>query len=297
MPQDPALLEDADPRADPSEYSGVLIPRMTALEAVRRYRLTALLPFLAFVAVAVALAASRAPVYTSEARLAIGGVDLSAPGALSGFALASQSLADTYSRAVTAQPVVDQVAKKLRVSSSEVLTDLSATPVPTSPVFRVIAKTGRPGLSREMANAAAVALRDYIQTLGGGSGQNSQHFYDLYRDAAATLQSRQIDEQNAASDYGASKSAANGRKLARARAGLLTAQLSLDGLRQNYLQTASGRVDVASVQPLTTAVDASSDRFNYFLIFLVIGAVAGALAGVALAALRGNRAMRRHFAG
>ncbi len=293
MTQDPVMLEDPGLRAD--IHRSLLVPRMSAFEAIRRHWLTALLPFVAFVAAAVVLAAARAPVYTAEARLAIAGVDLSSPGALSGFASASESLASTYSRSVTAQPVVEQVAQKVGASPTEVLADLSATPVPLSPVFRVIATTNSASLAPEMANAAAVALQDYIQTLNAGAQRGGKRFYDEYRQAAGTVQSLQVDQQNASSDYAQHKTAANARELAKTRADLSTAQLGLQGLEQNYLATTGGRVDIATVQQINTAADASSDRRSHFLIFVLIGAVAGALAGVAVATLRGNRALRRHF--
>lgn len=272
---------------------------MSAFEAVRRHWLTALLPLVVFLGAAAALAVSRPPVYTAQARLAIGGIDLTAPGALSGFSQASQSLASTYSRAVTAEPVVQQVAQQVGADPDVVRNSLSASPVPMSPVFSVSAETGSSRASIEIANSAADALRDYVTALNKGAQTTDAAggpFLESYRRASNRSQVALNERDKAQQRFDASSSKRNRRRLARARADFSAAQVRLEAQRQNYLTSSSGQVTIAQVQRLTSAVDASSDRLNYFAIYLFIGAVAGGLAGVALATLRGNRALSRQLA-
>src|SRR4051812_9451962 len=78
-------------------------PRISILRAARRHWVLVALPIVVFVALAAGIGLSREPTYTGAARLNIGRIDVSAPGALSGFSAATQALASSYSRAIDAE--------------------------------------------------------------------------------------------------------------------------------------------------------------------------------------------------
>ena len=62
------------------------LPQVGLLQSARRYWLLVLLPILMFVPVAAVIAAKRTPTYTAEARLTVGRLNISTPGAVQGFA-------------------------------------------------------------------------------------------------------------------------------------------------------------------------------------------------------------------
>src|SRR5689334_12701293 len=80
--------------------------RVSAFDAVRRYWwLLIALGAIGAAAAYLVAGEERKPVYTAEARLAVGRIDVSTQS-IPGFATASQLLADSYSRAIVATNVI-----------------------------------------------------------------------------------------------------------------------------------------------------------------------------------------------
>ena len=90
---------------EPPRTGADQMPRIGITDAVRREWPLAIAPVVALVLLALFVGIARSPVYTSEARLTVGQIDLRQPGALQGFVTATQSLASSYSRAITAEAV------------------------------------------------------------------------------------------------------------------------------------------------------------------------------------------------
>ena len=103
-------------RSRPNGADGAPAPRRVvhvgSLEAVRRYPLLALAPLVLLTALAVAYGVTRSPTYTAESRVSVSRIGLTSPGALNGFPIASAALASTYSRAIDADPIVADVARR-----------------------------------------------------------------------------------------------------------------------------------------------------------------------------------------
>jgi hypothetical protein len=127
-------------------------------DALRRHWLLAPLPLIVLVGVALADALTRTPTYTPECRLVMGGLDLSQPGALSGYANATQGLASTYSRAITANAVAAPLSRWLGENRFVPAERLRTTPLPARPVFRVIAEGDSSEDSVRLATAAGRSL-------------------------------------------------------------------------------------------------------------------------------------------
>src|SRR4051794_31748049 len=140
------------------------VPRLTPLQAVRRHLALVLLPVVVFAGVAVAYGVTRTPVYSSTAQLNVGGVNLSVQS-IPGYAVAVTQLADAYSRAADATPVVRVVARRTGMRPDAVIRDVSVTPVERSPVIRVAAQGKTAGAAQRLANAQADALAAYARTL------------------------------------------------------------------------------------------------------------------------------------
>ncbi len=87
---------------------------------------------------------ARNPTYTAESRLSVGRVDVSTQS-INGYVQAALTLSDSYSRAIDARSVVNEVAQRTGVPQSTVLDRVSAAPIPQSPIVRVFG-TGSSGI-------------------------------------------------------------------------------------------------------------------------------------------------------
>lgn len=276
-----------------SPRGGPRVPRIDVVTSVRRHPLAAALPVIVFLMVALTLGLTRTPVHTAEARLSVGGVDFSAPGALSGFATASQALASTYARAVEAPEV--QEAAFAAVGDPRSGDFVTATPLPESPVVRVLAESAQADRSIALANAASEALAEFAEQLNrGGDDRDLTRLYEQYEAAARQAQTALLerDEAAAAADQGGGSAR---QALIDARAGYTAAALREEAARANYLAAARGQVAVARVEQLTVAQSATNDRFKRLQLFLFVGLISGGLLGMALATLQANRTAFRSF--
>jgi len=255
------------------------------LESLRRHVLITLLPVVLLVSAAVAVGLERTPEYTSEARLNVGGLNLTQQS-IEGYTTAVQQLAVAYARSIEATGVVTPVAKELGLSSSEVVGAISATPIQGSPVISIRATAERPESAVRLADAAADSLVTYAITLNSGRQISGQL---LDRFAAASREFRTA--QNALD-----RAEARGRPREKLQTRVDTARLKMQAVGFLYQQSQAGQATTQLVQKLTPAGPAKSDR-EKVLKDLVAGAlVAGLLIGVGLAVARANALARRRVA-
>jgi hypothetical protein len=272
-----------------------VLPRIGAFECVRRHWIIAIVPVLVLVTAAAMLGLKRAPTYTAETRMAVGGIDLTAPGALGGFALASQSLASSYSRAVNAEEVIGDVARRAGTTPGFVRPRITATPVPESPVFRIEARAATPQRAELLANLTAASLERYVKALNSGRAADAGRFFASYQKAARTYQRSVVARQDAEAAFRASSTSGRRDAMIKARAAESAARLRRDALQSNYLTAIGGQVAVANIQQLTSAVSAKSDRNSRLALYVFVALLAGGLIGTALATLRANARVRRHL--
>jgi uncharacterized protein involved in exopolysaccharide biosynthesis len=287
------MLRDQPPQVTDSDEP-VFLPRIGTMEAARRYWLLVLVPLLIGLFAGVALAVQRSPVYTAETRMTVGGVDVSQPGALSGFAVAGEQLAQTYSRAISAEAVVAPVARRTGLSSDTIRARVSATPVPNSPVFRVSAEGGSATQALDIANLTAVSLQRYVSRLNQPVGSSSKLF-SQYQRAATQYASAQRSQQDSAGAFARAHTEANRRAVVSSQAAFQAAGLKLKGLTNAYLSSVGGGTSGLSAEQLAQATSASSDRSSRLQLFGLLGMLAGLLVGLALATSSANRAARWHL--
>jgi capsular polysaccharide biosynthesis protein len=262
-------------------------PRVMVSEAVRRQWPAVLLPMLILLGVGIYLGLSRAPEYTAESRLTVGRLDVD-PASLATFATATQSLASAYSRAVSAEPVVAPVAKRLDLTDDQVRAKTSASPIPESPVIRVLGKDGSSTRAIQLANATSDALVRYTTTLNR-SDTDSRRVLAQYH-AAALEVSRLKDRRDVLVKDQASKS-----KIAAVKADIDSASLRAQSLGTAYQSSQQGLGSSKLVGVLTRATSASNDRQSKLQLLALAGALAGFLIGAAVATLRINRLVRRSY--
>jgi uncharacterized protein involved in exopolysaccharide biosynthesis len=259
------------------------VARLGVLEAIRRSIPLVILPVLLLVGAAVAYGLYREPTYTSEARLNVGGLNLTTQ-TLAGYTTAVQQLAVAYSRAIDATPVVDPVARKLDLSAEDVARRVSATPIEGSPVIRVRATAKNGPAARKLADATAGSLVKYAIELNTGSEQSARLLRNFRAEtrrmeaAGARAQRLGLDNKR----YKALKTREDIARLKAQTAGAL------------YQRSVAGQATRNLVQKLAPAAPATSDRNSVLQQFIAGALVGGLLIGVGLAVLRASRlALRR----
>jgi uncharacterized protein involved in exopolysaccharide biosynthesis len=233
---------------------------------------------------AVAYGLGRSPTYTSEARLNVGGLNLTTQ-TLAGYTTAVQQLAVAYSRAIDATPVITPVAKKLRLSPADVAKRVSATPIQGSPVIRVRA-TGKVGAeARRLADAVAGSLVRYAVNLNSGSASSARLLGDFkaatrrMEQAGAKAQRLKLSDPR----YEAAKTREDIARLKAQTAGAL------------YQRSVAGQATTNLVQKLAPAAPATSDRNSVLQQFIAGALIAGLLIGIGLAVLWTNRLTARRL--
>ena len=169
-------------RALASEFEP--LPRIGVLESVRRYWYLVLAPIMLFVAVAAVAAEKRTPRYTAEARLMVGRLNISTPGAVAGFAQAAQDLAAAYPLVIDATGVIDPLAHRFHTTPAKIRNEISSSQVPSSPIIRVFATGSTPRFVIALANDASQQLLDYLTTF---NQDNPDAARLLKQEAAAQL--------------------------------------------------------------------------------------------------------------
>jgi capsular polysaccharide biosynthesis protein len=282
------------PMEQQQQTTPVYVPRIGAFEAFLRHWPLVLLPVVFMVAAALALGLQRDPVYEAETRMTVAGIDVTQPGGLSGLAIAGPTLASTYSRSVDAEGVIEPVADKLGMNPEQVRRRVSATPVPDSPIFRVRATAAEGERAIRLANATAEAITDYVALLARPTDSTSALFED-YRRAANEYYNALERRRAAESRFGSTELDSDRARMIAARAEANAAELRLDGVRESYIRSISARTTAPGAQQLSKATGSTSDKNAKLQIYLFAGAVAGLLAGIALASLRANRLLRRRL--
>src|SRR2546423_13051920 len=95
-------------------------------QAIKRHKLLFALPMILLAAAGVAYAIHKKPSYTAQSRVGIVRVDVSAPGALAGFATAGEALAETFSRTIKSDGVVQPLAQQLHLPAQTIRDRLNA---------------------------------------------------------------------------------------------------------------------------------------------------------------------------
>jgi uncharacterized protein involved in exopolysaccharide biosynthesis len=261
-------------------------PRLGLLEAVRRSAWLVLIPVLLFAGGAAAYGLLREPTYTSEARLNVGGLNLTLQS-IDNYTAAVAQLAVAYSRAIDATAVIRPAARESGLSQREVARRISATPVQGSPVIRVRA-TGDDGEeARALADAAATALTEYAVELNSGTDQ-SQPLLRRYEAASRAYRRARFATTELAADD-------PDRRRAEVREDIARLKQQVAGAL--YQQSLAGQATTGLVQRLAPAAPATDDRWSVMQQLLAAAAIAGLLVGLGLAVWRSNRVALRRFGG
>jgi capsular polysaccharide biosynthesis protein len=270
-------------------------PPIGVLTAVRRHWFVAILPVIVFVGAAVALANERPPRYTATADLSVGRIFVNNPAGVSGVIEATQSLASVYSRAISSSAVRDATARAIDERVLRADDDVTATPVPESPLIRITAESSSEGRAIALATAASDALAAYVRRQGR-SNKDAAILAD-YQKAVKSYRQRIEERRRVQRRYDADPTSANEAARDRASVAVSVALLRREAVRANYLNLVQGTAAAASIETFTRATSATSDRLRMQQILVFLGVVAGVGAGTALALLRAYRKSRPRVRG
>lgn len=291
-----AAYYDAPQPPEPARASSALAPELPRPPAdlggaMRRYWPLVLLPALLLGSLALFVSANRSPTYTAEARLIVGGLDVSTRS-VPGFAEASESLAQTYSRSVTADAVVRPVARRLGISPGEARSRLAGTGLPDSAVLRVQATGPDAKSAVRLANAGARGLIAYVDRLRPETDQTDTLLRD-YKQAALSLSRAETRLELLRPLVLGGGGEDIRRQFEEATVDVDTARLRMRTIGDLYSlrRQTSQETDLLSV--LNLASGASSDRSSSAQRLLFVGGAAGLAIGLALAAALDARRRRR----
>jgi uncharacterized protein involved in exopolysaccharide biosynthesis len=263
------------------------------LEALRRHKFLAILPLVLLTAAGIGAGLRHKPVFTATSQMWVTGSQLNSPGGLSDYTVAAAGLAATYSRLATSRPVTMAVGKSTRLTADAVQGQVSATPVPSSPIFNVTATTGSANTSIVLANATSSALAGFVSTTLRQTGP-TRAAYRQFQNAVTDLNAKQTVRDTAQRLASQSPTTTSRANLTTARTQYDIALARVQTLQTQYqgLQ-ASSSSHSGSTSVLTPAASAFSDKTSYLHKTAFAGLVAGLLLGLALATLRANLLARR----
>jgi len=280
-PEPPAWAD----RALASEFEP--LPRIGVLESVRRYWYLVLASIVLFVAVAAVAAEQRTPHYTAEARLMVGRLNISTPGAVAGFAQAAQDLAAAYPLVIDATGVVDPLARDFHTKPARIRNMISSTQVPSSPIIRVFATGSTAKFVIRLANDASNKLVGYLTAFNQDNPDAARLLKQ--ENAAQLVYQRDLANLQAVSKHSGPLSPEN-QKLA---AAVDDDKLITTSLGSDYQLTLQTSAVTALLQPLQFADTATSDKNSKLQIALFAALIAGLIVGIGLATLRANMVARR----
>lgn len=261
-------------------------PESSTLAAIgRRKWLVAALAGLCALAGAI-YGLSRPAVYTASATLQVGQVNPNSPGFL-GYSESAASLASTFARAIEAEPVLQSVQGRLGLSPSQAVARLSASPIPVSPAFRVIATGPSDAAAVRLANVAAAAVIAYE----GQSNSTNPEAVSLLREyQEASLALRRATATVAALAH---RRGANAPLMA-AEAERNAASEKVQALGVAYTNAIASRAPSSGLVTLVAgAATASSNHSAKVEMFALLGLLAGLVVGcVAAVAVERRRSGR-----
>lgn len=269
-----------------------LVPAVTVGSAARSHPWLVAFFVVVLAAAGIAAGHERSPTYHAQTRLAVGRLDGAAPASLSGFAVATQAMAEKYSREVRGDAVVAAVARELDASRAAVRSSIAAAPIPQTPVFRIIGTGASPERAIELANAFSDSLAAHAARESTATPQSAR-LLRAYRRASARLEANRAEVEGLRRRYLDDRTHARRANLGEARARAAAAELRVRGLAADYEASRHPQGSAALVQVLEHATAAGSDRDRMMQVLGFAGAVAGLLIGLALALWRSRRAARR----
>lgn len=270
---------------------------------VRRWPLVLVVMLLCGAAGA-AVGLKRSPTWSASSTVNVGRVDVRVQ-ALPGYVAGAETLAAAYSRIVDSQAIAGPVGRSLGMSPVQVAAHVTATPVPGSPMFRIIGTGASQAQAIRITNAVTAEMKRYVTA--SDSGQNSVGSLlrryeravaasDRLRRTLTRLEAARSAAVGAGSTATTTLTTTGVPSLARIRGVRVryeTEQLRAQALATQYQNRAEEVASTAGVQVIATPLTATSDRKSKLERLVAVGLVGGLVAGSLLALLLEGTRRRR----
>jgi uncharacterized protein involved in exopolysaccharide biosynthesis len=268
-----------------------LTPGTGLWDAICRHPLLILMPVLLLTAAGIAIGMVRHPIYTAESQLVVGKVNPNSP-ALGGFVQTTTALATAFSRSIDADGVITPVAAKMHADPLTVAARLAATPIPQSPVVRVIATGSTAATAVQSANLAGPQLVRYVTALNARN-PDGPRLLGQYRTASVRVARAQahVDKLNRLAAGHPSPELQSRIDSAQADRGAAALVAQSAGTAYQLSQQGQASTDLMSV--LALASSAQSDRTRIAELTGFAGLIVGIFLGCGLAWTRERRLVRR----
>jgi len=248
-------------------------------EAALRHPLLVALPLVLLIGAGLAIGLVRKPVYTAQANINVGRVDVPAY-TLEGVIEGNATLAASYARAGDAPAVLDSAARAGGISPDEARARLDVSPVIGTTVVLVEGTGPTTSAAVKLSNGGADALISYIQLLN-----NEQQVTGLLPQYRAAL--AQVAQARARLARLKATKPPDPGSTQQAQLDLQTAQLQVQSYSDEYLN--QGAIPAPNdLQLIAPAVRATSDFTSALERLLLAGLAAGLVVGVLLALASAN---------
>jgi len=258
--------------------------RIGVLEAMRWHWVYVLVPVLVFIGAGVALGLIREPTYEASTRLVVS-LRATSPAALPGAVSAAQELATSYSRAIDADDVQREIARRAEISEAAVSEQVSAAPVPETALVRVTGTGASSQETADLANSAGKALRQHVEGLDESRAAARQ--LDKYRAASRTYEQLSDRAERLEARFEELPPASSEAAYRQAQIDAQVALLRRDSVAEKY--RSEREVYTAPLELQSRASEGTSDRIPQLELWAVLGLAVGLATGAALATFRANQ--------
>jgi capsular polysaccharide biosynthesis protein len=236
---------------------------------------------------------TRSPTFTATSTINVGRTDVRVQ-ALPGYVEGAKALAASYSRVVSSDEIIGPVAKRLKLTPDQVRSHISATPIAGAPIFTISATGPDEASAVALADAATREMRRFVTRTDDGDTSSRSLMADYRAQArrAATLE-REVQRLRANLRNGVGDADETRSRLLRAQTDQDTAELRKQSLQSLYVNQMATDTSTAGIQVLSPATSGQSDRDSMLQKLIVVGALAGLVVGLAVAAMFGRRSRRR----
>jgi uncharacterized protein involved in exopolysaccharide biosynthesis len=235
---------------------------------------------------------ARSPTYRAETQINIGRTDVRVQ-ALPGYVAGAATLANSYSRVVQSDEIVDRVASALDRPRASVAKDLTATPIPENPILRIIGEGESPEAAVRLTATATSELERYVSRTDASTASFETALREFREQSrrAADLRRRLDRLQESVTATGASTASASEEEDLRVE--YETAKLRADALGQMYRDRQAELASTAGIEVISRPAPSGDDRRSVLQRLIAVGLVGGVVIGSALAMLLGPRRRRR----
>jgi Chain length determinant protein len=234
---------------------------------------------------------ARSPTYRADTQINIGRTDVRVQ-ALPGYVAGAATLANSYSRVVQSDEIVDRVAAALDRSRASVAQDLTAAPIPENPILRIVGEGESPEAAVRLTATATSELERYVSRTDAATESFEaalREFREQSRRAADLRRQLNELEEDQTVAGASSVSAAEEEDL---RVDYETAKLRADSLGQMYRDRQVELASTAGIEVISRPAPAGDDRRSVMQRLIAVGLVGGVVVGSALAMLLGPRRRR-----